>query len=525
MFETPPVSKDFDFKHYIETNTSSANRTRWITIALVLASVVIFIGFYNSTLKSWTFHRINSLKDFENVPENNASLDSHPTNPIPLPDDYFGLNDFNDKDKPEDSDRRYKGYGFKKFACKFLTANFPKELNLNLISHYIYNSLNKRTNDLLEEECSNEDAPSTQFTKAVKTDLDELLKNKFFYNLERFDCLKISKKVGININGDCQEIKRKEETQKLLEITNIDQTKDGILKLRENDLIRMNRRLLEEAYQGEILESKISIPSTEKLLAKEIPTRIAFDDKVLFVEMPFFDIPIDVNDLGLIGGISLFIILYLLRFSQSREIKNLNISFKEAVKHNELCEFYHSLAMHQVLTVPQMEGELRNKGLAVSAKSIFFLPIIVLILGVGYDYYSVLKYNLYEWDFVKKQLYFQLAPCILLVILMSLKCLERQLHIDRIWRNFHDIRRKDYETLKREYFIEKRKKRDNLSFNKELVRICQRYFSESPPKEQWWLIKLFKSGLYNLKELWREIRRLDSQAGFFLKKKFQQLKK
>lgn len=101
------------------------------------------------------------------------------------------------------------------------------------------------------------------------------------------------------------------------------------------------------------------------------------------------------NDLAPIGGLSLIIILLLMRFSLSREIKNLNVSFREARHHSQLCHFYHALAMRQVLTVPEMKGEKQNWWLVKASQFVFILPVSVFSLGVFYDYWSTFRYGLF----------------------------------------------------------------------------------------------------------------------------------
>ena len=400
MFEEFPnckISNEFDIKEFVEKNTTSTNRTRWLTLVLIVATVLVFIGFYNSTKKSWATYRVKSLEGFENLPENNASLDID--KPIPLPDDYFGKRDFNDEGK-------FEGFGLKNFACRFVRS---QESNSKEINSYIFDFFNERTIELIKDECSSENIvnePTENFEDAVKGDLDRLLIDRFLYSEERFPCIAAQPQDEIkevdktlrqsptptpapspdkdrrckNSNGN---IDRSEETQKLLSITT---DINSLLELKERDLIRMNRLLLEETYPKSIRKSRIRIPNEEKQIIKGIPAWIAYDDNVRFIKIPVLGFSIDVNDLGLIGGISIFIILCLLRYSQSREIKNLKISFKEAFYHDKLCHFYHSLAMQQVLTVAPMESVERNKLLSILAKFIYLLPVIVIAWGFGYDY-------------------------------------------------------------------------------------------------------------------------------------------
>jgi hypothetical protein len=484
---THKIGEDFDIKEYLEINTASANRSRWLTLVLIVATVLIFIGFYNSLKISWASYRLRQLKSFENLPENNFQ-DKQKNKP--LLDAYFGSNDFSNN---EAGVYKYEGYGLKKFACKFQSDNFQGNVE---ISRYIYNVLNARTKELLQKEClpgSLEQAPSGYFFEAVQGDLNRILKDRFLYSKERFPCAKNSD--GIE---DCEnENNRKPETNNLLAATG---KLDSILNIKEKDLIRMNRLLLEETYKGEILESSNLIPDEEELLAKEIPFRLAYDDNVVFIKIPVLGFSIDVNDLGFIGGISIFIILYLLRFSLSREIKNLNLSFKEAFYHEKICPFYHSLAMRQVLIVPPMEGEIRNKKLAMTAKFIYFLPVIIICLGVSYDYYSVFHYHLFSWDTVKWQLFSQIFPCILLVLYISLRCLERQFHIDKIWDHFYYIHRENLSTLKLKYAAELEKRNQGEdSPNKKLIEIYEYHFVNPSGKNPFWFVTLYLIGVYKLR--------------------------
>jgi hypothetical protein len=165
---------------------------------------------------------------------------------------------------------------------------------------------------------------------------------------------------------------------------------------------------------------------TQEIALKE------YYDHVLVVTAPFFGISFDVNDLGLVGGLALIIILLLMRYSLSREIKNLNLSFREATEHDQLCEFYHSLAMRQVLTVPERKGEDQNRWLANFPKYLCILPAAIFTLGVGYDYISVFTLKLFSLKEVLFQ--FPLETLWLALIWhLSLKGYERQRHINSIW--------------------------------------------------------------------------------------------
>jgi hypothetical protein len=201
------------------------------------------------------------------------------------------------------------------------------------------------------------------------------------------------------------------------------------------------------AYNADILESKflegIENPQFEEY-KKHLQDHIlrAYVDNVYFIKIPFFGIAFDVNDLGAIGGLSFIIILLLLRFSLSREIKNLNVSFREAESHDQLCYFYHALAMRQVFTVPEMKGERQNWFLARASKLVCILPLFVFFLGISYDYWSIYSWGLYESRVVIIPLAVETASLIL-IIFLSWKCWERQNHINTIWeKNWEKIDRR-----------------------------------------------------------------------------------
>lgn len=161
-------------------------------------------------------------------------------------------------------------------------------------------------------------------------------------------------------------------------------------------------------------------------------TAKSYVENVRFVRVPFFGIAFDVNDLGVIGGMGLVIVLLLMRYSLSREIKNLNISFREAVHHNQLPPFYHALAMRQVFTMPHMKGEARNRVLATAPKFICILPAVILTLGVGYDYYTVVIKHLFDFKAVYIPIIIE-TTCLAFIWVLSLRCWERQSHINNVW--------------------------------------------------------------------------------------------
>jgi hypothetical protein len=164
----------------------------------------------------------------------------------------------------------------------------------------------------------------------------------------------------------------------------------GLLNSVENDWMLL--RLRNPAYP----ETKIPSPDRKNFntdddynrAVKDIESRReqlitaiakSYVDNSLVIHVPFFGFSLDVNDLGLIGGISFLVILGCFRFFLSRELDNLHISFKEAKRLGKLAEFYTLLAMRQVFTVPDTEQIRRSKFLLYTPKIICWFPLVVHI--------------------------------------------------------------------------------------------------------------------------------------------------
>lgn len=161
----------------------------------------------------------------------------------------------------------------------------------------------------------------------------------------------------------------------------------------------------------------------------------SYVDNTFFVKAPFFGIVFDINDVGLIGGISLICVLVMLRFSLSREIKNLNFAFKEAVAHGQLPDFYYELAMHQVLTIPEMRDEKRNRLLALAPQLVCLFPTFVYMLGISYDYITIFWMKLFDWRGNIILIVIEFL-CFLAIASLSRRCRERLRHITGIWDDY-----------------------------------------------------------------------------------------
>jgi hypothetical protein len=78
------------------------------------------------------------------------------------------------------------------------------------------------------------------------------------------------------------------------------------------------------------------------------------------IQIPFFQIGIDINDLGFLSGFSLVIILIWFRLCVRIEIENLNLAFAESRRLRQLPDLYQLLAMRQVMISPTVPGRIRH---------------------------------------------------------------------------------------------------------------------------------------------------------------------
>ncbi|HEX8282825.1 MAG TPA: hypothetical protein VF588_05700 [Pyrinomonadaceae bacterium] len=179
------------------------------------------------------------------------------------------------------------------------------------------------------------------------------------------------------------------------------------------------------------------------------------------LRVPILGVPLHVNDLGLFGGITLIVLLLLMRTSLSREIKNLGYSFKHALSNQMLDEFYDALARRQLFTIPHMKGERRNRYLSKAPDAVFVLAVLAYLIQVVYDAYTYLKvdrYNVELSGIFEKIQNFHLPVTMLIillewalavvVIILAGRCMERHYYIYRLWDYYwHHLKIEPYVCL------------------------------------------------------------------------------
>src|SRR5947209_3413915 len=209
--ETIIPGPSFDIKDYIDAATDAAKRTRTVTIVLVVASVMVFIGFWNSAQWSWAHDRLKNAFDPDD-PTIYGTLDPA-SRPKVQPSSLFSAGDFTDLGE---------------LARKLANQEDPR-------SEYLYSQLKPYTQKLLADYIK-DGKNSKEFLPVLVIDLNELLKEQHLYDMEQF-----------------KQIPHRQETN---EFITRNPTGDG-------ELIRLNRLLLEDSYPLEIAKSYATNPAEE----------------------------------------------------------------------------------------------------------------------------------------------------------------------------------------------------------------------------------------------------------------------
>lgn len=253
MKRTESVSnnKSLALKDYLETASDASRRTRFITIVMLVASVLVGASVLNSWDKGWITLRLEALR--------------HTTSP----------------------------YTIRRFP---LLCECDKQLKTDLVAA-------ETCKTLMDEDTDKE-------TKRLKTGSLFWKVNEINNQLKALD---IFAPYGLDTT-------RTKTTREKLEAA--------------------KEKLCKEEY-----EKLSSFYNTMERAAAEVKYT---------VRVPFFVIAFDVNDTGILGGLSLWIILILLRLSLRQQIISLRIGFKEAFACDQEKDFYQILASRQVFVFPYL---------------------------------------------------------------------------------------------------------------------------------------------------------------------------
>jgi hypothetical protein len=190
--------------------------------------------------------------------------------------------------------------------------------------------------------------------------------------------------------------------------------------------------------------------STAELAVRDIQQSLmqTHTENRTIIRIPILGIPMHVNDLGLFGGVTLLVLLILMRTSLSREIKNLGYSFKNALANRKLDKFYDALARRQLFTIPHMKGEKRNRYLSKAPYAVFLMTAAVYLLQFSYDFFTYVKFHRYNSELQQVFTEFAIPTTLVLVcieglfaltiLVVAVRCMERHYYIYQLWDYYWD---------------------------------------------------------------------------------------
>ncbi|MBI3881549.1 MAG: hypothetical protein HY301_15990 [Verrucomicrobia bacterium] len=103
-------------------------------------------------------------------------------------------------------------------------------------------------------------------------------------------------------------------------------------------------------------------------------------ETVMHVKVPIFGVQFDINDIGIMAGLTFAVILTMLTVSLDREVKNLRLVFEKIRNGNtdDQRAVFDILSMNQVLNVPPVIGECHTRDFwSGLMKSFLVLPIAI----------------------------------------------------------------------------------------------------------------------------------------------------
>lgn len=167
--------------------------------------------------------------------------------------------------------------------------------------------------------------------------------------------------------------------------------------------------------------------------------RKSFIDHTITVAVPFFGVTLDVNDLGLLGGITFLLVLIWLLFSVRREAENVGAVFRNKTG-EELSGIYHLLDMAQVLTVPPRKKLKRNwlvRWFWICLERIlFFPPLLVQFFVVWDDYRTLPRAQALNPSLARSEVWWEIG-LLIAVFVVTLLCLVKARDVSSCWEDAH----------------------------------------------------------------------------------------
>jgi hypothetical protein len=166
----------------------------------------------------------------------------------------------------------------------------------------------------------------------------------------------------------------------------------------------------------------------------------AFIEHTVTVAVPFFGITLDVNDIGILGGITFLLVLTWLLFSLRREAENVRLLFKTS-SDEDIGGVYRLLDMSQVLNVPPRKHLQQNrifKFLWLCLDRILFFPPLILQAFVVWSDYKTLPRGLVLNPGLAKMEFAWEVGLFLAVSAMTILCLVKAKEVSEHWERAHN---------------------------------------------------------------------------------------
>jgi hypothetical protein len=158
-------------------------------------------------------------------------------------------------------------------------------------------------------------------------------------------------------------------------------------------------------------------------------------DRIMNVSVPFLGITLDINDLGILGGITFTLLLVWFDLSLRREQQNLAFTFKTKSS-EDLESAYKLLSMTQVLTItPETkvgENRIRRSWCQFVERALICTPLLVQLFVVGVDYGTSGFARLLNPGFARAQVSME-SGLLAIVLLLTIWCGLKAKAIDREW--------------------------------------------------------------------------------------------
>lgn len=166
----------------------------------------------------------------------------------------------------------------------------------------------------------------------------------------------------------------------------------------------------------------------------------SFVDRTMKVTVPFLGITLDVNDLGLLGGITFSLLLTWLLFSLRRETENLRILFDQSPD-EALASVYQLLWMTQVLTIPAEHKQDRRRAfiflrfiLEHLEFLLFITPCIVQGFVVWNDKGTLPMGTVLNDQLAVREFHWEVILLSIMGIL-TLFCFRKAVHANQYWKS------------------------------------------------------------------------------------------